>query len=108
MGLREIRKRAIDAIRLGRVQHESRNEVDEKNLFLTGEVTSEQVIQMLNACKGGQYHSSPHHAVKNVEVHVFKPETTLEKGSPKEKWYVKLYLLDPDVWFISVHRSEKE
>ena len=107
VGLNEIRKAAITAIREGRVQHEFRNVVDEKNLFLTGEVTPEQVIHMLNACKGGQHESSPHHAVKDVEVHIFKPELSLEKGAPKQKWYIKLYLLDPDIWFISVHEAQK-
>lgn len=106
VGFSDIRTQAITAIKEGRIQHEARNLVDEKNLFLTGELSAEQVIKLLGACKGTQYSTSPHHAVKGIDVHIFKPEHALNKGEPREKWYLKIYLLDPDVWFISAHKSE--
>ena len=63
MGFREIQRQAIKALQAGRIQHEARGEIDEKNLLLMGDVTTEQAILLLNACRGTQYSSSPHHAV---------------------------------------------
>lgn len=89
-GFKEIRAQAIEALKEGRIQHEARGEVDEKNLLLVGEITIEQVIRMLNACEGTQHTSSPHHIAPEVEVHVFKPEASLDSGGEKENWYIKL------------------
>lgn len=99
---------AIHALEEGRVQHEARDEVDDKNLLLTGEVSSEQVVRLLRACRGTQYHCAPHHVAREVDVHVFKPQARLEPKGDRRRWYIKLYFLEPDVWFISVHESAKE
>lgn len=107
MGFKEVRSRAIQAIRDGGIQHESRDEIEEKNLLVVGDVTSDQVIHLLNSCRGTQYSSSPHHMVPGVDVHVFKPEAKADSTAEKEFWYIKLYFLDPDIWFISVHKSKK-
>ena len=108
MGFKEVKQKAIRALKEGLVQHEARDEVDEKNLLLTGEVTSGQVVRLLNACHGTQYTCAPHHQVTAIDVHVFKPKTRLEPGADMKRWYIKLYFLEPDVWFISVHESKKE
>jgi hypothetical protein len=102
------RAEAIRAIEEGRVQHEARDAVDEKNLLLTGDVTPEQVVRLLKACRGPQYTCSPHHLVPDIEVHVFKPEARNEPAAAKKRWYIKLYFLEPEVWFISVHASTPE
>lgn len=107
MGFKETRQRAIQAIRNGKIQHEARDEIEEKNLLLVGDVTTDQVISLLNACRGNQYSSSPHHLVPEVEVHIFKPEAKLDSITEKEPWYIKVYFLEPDIWFISVHKSKK-
>ena len=107
MGFRYARDAAIAALLGGQVQHEARDDIDDKTLLATGAVTSEGVVRLLRACRGTQYSCSPHHQlVKNVEVHEFKPIGSLEPGGPKLKWYIKLYFLDPDTWFISVHHSK--
>ncbi len=106
MGFKEIRRLAIQAVQQGRVQHEARGEIDEKNLLLMGGVTTVQVVQLLSSCRGNQYSSSFHHLVPGIVVHIFKPEVKL--GLKRERWYVKFYVLEPDVWFISVHRSNRE
>lgn len=93
MSFKEIRRRAIEAIRAGKIQHEARGEIEEKNLLLVGDVTIDQVIHLLHACRGTQYSSSPHHLVPKIEVHIFKPETKLDSTSAKTFWYVKLYFL---------------
>lgn len=105
MGFREVRRRVIQALKEGRIQHEARGNVDEKNLLLVGDITTEQVIHLLTPCKGTEYSTSPHHLLPEIKVHIFKPQASLYVGWKKEGWYVKLYFLEPDVWFISVHRS---
>ena len=108
MGFKKVRQEAIRALEEGRVQHEARDEVDEKNLLLTGEVSVDQVVRLLRACQGTQYSCAPHHVVREIDVHVFKPHTRLEPKGDRKRWYIKLYFLEPDVWFISVHQSNKE
>jgi len=55
LGFKVARQNAIKALKEGRVQHEVRGNVDEKNLLLTGEVSSEQVVRLLIACPGSQH-----------------------------------------------------
>jgi hypothetical protein len=107
MGFRKIRQEAIRAIEEGRIQHEARDEVDEKNLLLTGELSAEQVVQLLKICRGTQYACSAHHLMRDIDVHVFKPYGKLNAAAVGKQWYIKLYLLEPDVWFISVHEGGK-
>jgi hypothetical protein len=107
MGFKDVRQSAIKAIEEGRVQHELREKIDEKNVLLTGRVTPGEVVQLLRACRGTQYVCVPHHLVRNIDVHVFKPEARLRPEHGVKRWYIKLYFLEPDVWFISVHESEK-
>jgi hypothetical protein len=45
---------------------------------------------------------------REVDVHVFKPQARLEPRGDRRRWYIELYFLEPDVWFISVHESAKE
>lgn len=105
MGFKEARQQAIRAIEEGRIQHEARAQIDEKNLLLTGDVTPAQVVRMLLACRGTQHRCSPHHQDAGIDVHEFKPEASLVPGQRRRRWYIKLYFLEPDVWFISVHES---
>jgi len=103
MGFMEIRRMAIHALKEGKIQHETRGEVDEKNLLLMGDVTVERVVRLLAACRGTQYSSSSHHMAPEIAVHIFRPEVSM--GLKKERWYIKLYFIEPDVWLLSVHRS---
>ena len=96
MGLKDIRRKAIEKMENGYIQHATgrAGDINVKNLLLTGEITVVRVIELLNKTKGGQYEHSLHHIIKDVEVHVFKPTG----------WYIKLCFIEPDVIFISVHR----
>jgi hypothetical protein len=67
-------------------------------------VTSDEVVRLLIACNGTQHKSSAHHQHPSIDVHVFRPEASLRDGGPKERWYIKLYFIEPDAWFISVHK----
>ena len=99
MGLRDVRDRAIGCLREGRVQAEVRSGPEEKNLLKTGEVSPGEVIDLLKATKGSQYSKSRHHFIEDIEVHIFKPI----RGN--FTWYLKLYFLDLETWFISVHKK---
>jgi hypothetical protein len=106
VGFKDAQRAAIQALRDGCIQHEARGEIDEKNLLVTGDVTPEQVIRLLSACRGTQHECRPHHQAPTIDVHLFKPEASLEPNTPKVRWYIKLYFIEPDVWFISVHKSK--
>ena len=98
MGFKEIRQQAIEKISSGRVYHVSR-EYD-KNEYAQGRLTDGDVISMLKCCRGDRYESSPHHSLSGIEVHIFKP------GGKYDGYYIKLYFVEPDIWFISVHKSD--
>ena len=52
------------------------------------------MIELINKTKGSEFETSKHRMIKNLDVHIFKP-----KG-----WYIKFYFIEPDIFFISVHR----
>ena len=102
MGLTQARATLIAALAGGTYQHEPREAQEEKNLLAVGDVSPEEVIRLLNRCKGTQYSESTHHWAADVVVHLFEPEFG------DETWYIKAYFLDEGdgtAVFISVHRS---
>jgi len=90
---KKIKSTVIAALRNGTYQHEVRDNVDIKNLLMTGQVSAGDVDRILSNCNSKQLTTSPHHADNSIDVHVVK------KGS----WYIKFYFLDPNTVFISVH-----
>lgn len=96
MGLKDIRAKAIECLKSGQVQHDTdrSGKIDEKNLLVTGQISTVEVIELLNQTKGTQFESDKHHVIKTIDVHIFKP-----KG-----WYIKCYFIEPDIFFISVHK----
>ena len=100
MGFKKVKLRIVECLKGQRVHHDvSRlGNINEKNLFLVGEISSEEVIDLLNRTKGHEYIKSQHHWDKSLEVHIFKPR------KENVKWYIKCYFIEPNVWFISVHR----
>jgi len=99
MGLKDIRKNAIECLKSGRVQAENRADIKDKNLLKTGVVTTDIVVTLLGATRGNQYRTVPHKDDPTVSIHIFEPTVS------GENWHIKLYFLDPDCWFISVHKS---
>jgi len=75
-------------------RHEERGDIDLKNLLATGVVSPEQVIELIKKSRGHDHSLSPHHIVADIDVHVIRCEG----------WYIKFYVLAPNVWFISVHQ----
>lgn len=84
--------------------------IEGKNLLATGEVTVDDVIGLLNRCRGDQHETTVNRVGDAPPVHIFKPT------GGGEQWYVKAYVIvdvaeDDDsgsdvTVFISVHRSE--
>jgi hypothetical protein len=100
MGFKDARKQVIDCLKSGSIRHESRNNIDIKNLLATGEVDAEQVAAILGQAKGNEHQSSPHHCDAGIEVHIVK---TKHSG---RNWYIKWYFVDPNSVFISVHETQ--
>ncbi|MDD0974630.1 hypothetical protein [Pseudomonas fontis] len=93
-GFKQARYDVMSALEAGDYQHAIRGEIDVKNQLATGEVSATEVIEIIRHCNGMHHCSSPHHNVPDIEVHVLK----------RVGWYIKFYFIEPDVWFISVHR----
>lgn len=94
VGFKEAKQKVIAALMSGTYSHEARGSIDVKNKLHTGEVSAQDVIDILKRCRGTDHSCSPHHFDDSIDVHV------IESGS----WYVKFYFLDPDTVFISVHQ----
>ncbi len=100
MGLREARTRFIRALRDGDFDYAARPAQAEKNLLSVGEVSVDEIVEVLKCCRGGDYRESPHHFDAATIVHQFTPRVT------GERWYIKGYFKDMTLIVISVHRSE--
>lgn len=78
---------------LGWIYHRS-GRIDEKNLLVTGQISVDDVIELIKQIKGGDFETSSHHFIAGLDFHIFKPNG----------WYIKCYFIEPDIFFISVHR----
>lgn len=94
MGFKDAKKALITALQTGNFQHQSRVNISTKNLLSTGAVTAADVLSIIGRCKGSHHSCSSHHSIKNIDVHVIE----------FEGWYVKFYIITPNVMFISVHQ----
>jgi hypothetical protein len=93
-GFKKAKRDVIVALESGDYLHVSRSSIDVKNLLATGDVSVQEVIDVIKKCKGTHHSCSPHHSAPSIEVHTLKTGT----------WYIKFYFIDPSAWFISVHR----
>ncbi|MRU13813.1 hypothetical protein FDP25_00025 [Roseovarius sp. A21] len=94
VGFKEAKRRAIEALRNKTYQIEERQEIETKNLLYGNTVSEEDVIEIIIKCRGQDHEMQPHHMVKTVDVHILR----------KDGWYIKFYFLDPETFFLSVHR----
>jgi len=100
-GFSSAKRALLVALRAGNFEHEIREVQSEKNLLAVGDVTLEEVINMVNRTRGADYSASPHHSDPETTVHLFRPVVE------RTRWYVKVYFLDEPTGtavFISVHR----
>ena len=93
-GFKEAKKKVIESLEQSSFQHETRKDVNTKNLLATGDVTPNEVINIIKKCSGNNHSILVHHQLNNVIVHLIK----------KNGWYIKFYFIDPDTVFISVHK----
>jgi hypothetical protein len=99
MGFSDARKKAVKCLREGRFLTEDREVDPGKNLLSMGLVDAGDVERALLNCRGDKngYEQRPHHDRKKSLVHIFK----------SRPWYIKLYFMDPECVFISVHRQNE-
>lgn len=94
IGFREAKRRAIEALRNKTYQIAERREIETKNLLYGNSISEEDVIEIISKCRGQDHEMRPHDMVKTVDVHILR----------KDGWYIKFYFLDPETFFLSVHR----
>jgi|TARA_Y100000746_G_scaffold34706_1_gene26019 hypothetical protein len=97
MKFKEIKKQALDCLKKGQVEHEQRDDINVKNLLAVGQVSLDDVANIIGRSSGNEYSHSPHHVVSGIEVNIIK---TKRLG---KEWYVKWYFIEPNTIFISVH-----
>lgn len=104
-GFKEARGKLIQALRDGTYQHYPRTD-EEANQLMLGNVSDEQVVNMLRVCRGSQYNEEPWHDDDSLNVHIFKPE--IGSDTSRVQWYIKAVIKDPDTIIISVHKSRHQ
>lgn len=101
MGFNEIKKKVIKCLIEGYYQHETRKDIDIKNVFMRGDLSVLDLIEIIKCTTGNNYETSKHHLDISADIHVMKP---VKEG---KKWYIKFYFFEPNTVFISVHESEE-
>lgn len=85
----------IECLLTGNYSHASRGgDLSVKNKLLIGEITADELIEIIKKSKGTEHKCSPHHLDSRINVHVIQTAG----------WYIKFYFIDPGTWFISVHQ----
>jgi len=102
MKFRDVKNKAVQCLSTEAYDHEVRGNIDVKNLFATGQIEKQVVMELITHTRGDQYNCSPHHQDSSVDVHILRP---FRWGC---RWYVKFYFIEPDMIFISVHKSVVE
>ncbi len=97
LGFRDVKAQLLACMKDGAVSHVQRSSIDVKNLLATGQVTLDEVSEVIRAARGNHYRCSPHHVVDGIDVHII----TINRGGTS--WYIKWYFLEPQSIFISVH-----
>ncbi len=92
-GFKEAKRKAIELLLRRSYFHETREDINQKNLLSTGEITPEKLADIIQKSSGNDHSMSDHHSKKFL-VHVIK----------KDGWYIKFYFVEPNVVFISVHQ----
>ena len=97
MGFKDVKANVLACLNSGAILHAERGNIDVKNLLATGQVTTDDIAEVIGRARGTDYQCSPHHLVANIDVHIIK---TTHRGMD---WYIKWYFVEPNCVFISVH-----
>lgn len=79
------------------VQHDAREDAS-KNQLATGQLTLADVKRLVGRSSGLNYEEDDLHGDSRIRVHILK--NVKEQNS---SWYIKWYVVEPNVFFISVH-----
>lgn len=105
----EIRARIIAALKNGMVQHELRDgQVNGCDLFQSGQVSVEEVIEFFKPKRGLRYEEMSHSSIPNLKAMIFR--TNVARGGLPVSWYVRCYCLpkdDKEIWFVGVYSTLK-
>ena len=97
MKFKEVKKQVLDCLENGLVEHEERDDINVKNLLAVGQVSMDEVKEIIRMSRGNEHSHSPHHVVSSLEVNIIKTKHSGKYG------YVKWYYVEPNSIFISVH-----
>lgn len=93
-GYTAAKRKVLAALASGRYLHEARDSIEIKNKLATGEISPDEIAEIIRRSTGKHHSMSAHHADPTITVHVIA----------RNEWYIKFYFIDPETWFISVHR----
>jgi hypothetical protein len=79
------------------IRHEARAATKDKNLLASGQVSLAELVAIISKSRGSDYSESPHHQAPEIVVHI------ISRRHVGLSWYIKWYILEPNLWFISVH-----
>jgi hypothetical protein len=98
MGYDNIIKRVIKCILDGEVEHQSREGEADKNIYMTGEMSDNDMLNLFKCCKGNRYKCEILHGTTS-EVHIMK------SVGKYDGYYIKFYFNEDTkrAVFISVH-----
>ncbi|KZY36012.1 MULTISPECIES: hypothetical protein [unclassified Oleiphilus] len=95
---KDVKKRILQCIYDGNVLHEARNNIEIKNLLEVGDVSIEELAEIIKHTRGDDYEVSPHHKDQSINVHLIKTRYR------RQSWYIKWFFIEPNAVFISVHQ----
>lgn len=101
MGFRSDKKRMLEALAKGQVIHEERSYQENKNDLAVGRVSEDEATLILRSVLGQQAKASVHHYDPDQRVWIMKPTVA------GVRWYLKAYLQDENVVFLSFHPSRR-
>ena len=100
MGFQEDKLLMLEALRRGQVIHEERSYQDDKNRLATGAISDEEAVAILTAARGQNSTASVHHYDSELKVWIMKPTVA------GISWYIKAYLQEGKIVFLSFHHSQ--
>jgi hypothetical protein len=96
MGFKDAKRKFLQALKDGEIQHESREWG--KNWLAEEQISLDEAISIFSQARGQDSpDSTRHHFDPDVEVWVFKPRYH------GERWYIKGYLLEGELHILELH-----
>lgn len=83
-------------------------QVNSCDLFQSGQVSVEEVLEFFKPSRGLRYEEKPHPSIPDIKTITFK--TNVSQGGLPVSWYVKCYCLpkgEDEAWFVGVYSMLK-